>query len=75
MENRWEKGQGQMSSEQLEDFRESGEGDGHLDRGGIVGNTKGWTDPENQKKHDNWTLWDVRGGNINSIFRALDGGW
>lgn len=49
MENRWERGQGQMSSEQLEDFRESGEGDGHLDRGGIVGNTKGWTDPENQK--------------------------
>lgn len=38
-----------MSSEQLEDFRESGEGDGHLDRGGIVGNTKGWIDPENQK--------------------------
>lgn len=48
-ENRWEKGQEWMSSEKLEDSQESGEGDGNLDQGAIEGNTKKWTDLENQQ--------------------------
>lgn len=71
MENRWEKGQEQMSSEQ-KTFMSLGKVMATWIREALEEIRR--AGPIQKIKEHNWMLWDVGGGNINSIFKALDGG-